>query len=106
MSLDIWLTGPETVEVEHCDMNITHNVTGMWSLAGVYDALYNSQGKLARDILETLQIGIAHMERAPDAYIALEPENKWGTYQQALRWLKEFTAHCSAHPEAKIGVSK
>lgn len=104
MSLDILLT--ETLPTEVCDMNYTHNVTNMWRKAGVYDALYMSEGKKASEVIKQLEDGIKHMTENPEEYIKMNPENGWGSYETALPWLKEFCCSCKEHPEAIIGVSK
>jgi hypothetical protein len=112
MSLDIWLTigvdtgGPEPYEITLYDANYTHNVTPMWRKAGIYEALYESDGKQAGEILPMLRAGIVDMERKPNAYIALNPSNGWGSYETALPWLRKFTAACERHPKAVIGVWK
>lgn len=104
MSLDIWLM--ETMPTEVCDMNYTHNVTGMWREAGVYDALYMSDGKKAKDIIPELQKGIKHMQENPLEYQSMNPDNGWGSYESALPWLIEFYEKCLEYPESVIGVSK
>jgi hypothetical protein len=86
--------------------NITHNVTPMWREAGIYDALYDSDGKRAGDIIETLRRGIADMEDRPEVYRAMNPKNGWGNYDGALNWLREWLAECVKHPNALIGVSR
>lgn len=106
MSLDIYLEGPETVLVEKYSANYTHNVTPMWNLAGVYAALYMSEGMSANYILPTLRAGLADMKMCPDKYKALDPANGWGSYETAVPWLEELIAACEENPESIIGVSK
>ena len=112
MSLDIWLEvavdagGEEPVWVELYSGNYTHNVVPMWEKAGVYDALYNSGGKLAGEIVDALERGIHHMESHPDEYKALNPENGWGSYEGALAFLREVADACKKYPRATIGVWK
>ena len=106
MSLDIYLSGPEVVLVEHFSANYTHNVVSMWNLAGVYDALYMSAGRLAKDILPALKSGLIDMKTNPDPYKAMNPENGWGSYETAVPWLEALIAACEENPESIIGVSK
>ena len=110
MSLDICITK----SCEHCgaqeelfDGNITGNVSPMWRKAGVYDALYNSEGKEPREILEELHHGIADMILHKKEYEKLNPENGWGDYKSALEFLKEFYEACKKNPtNCTIGVWK
>jgi hypothetical protein len=88
------------------DTNATHNLTPMWSKAGVYDALYNSAGKLAGEVPTDLQKGLSHMRRNRSVYEALAPENGWGDYETALDFLTIVVAACDTNPDAKIWVSK
>lgn len=114
MSLDLALyvdvdTGAPTVTrlvIPGSDANITHNVTPMWQLAGVYDALYNSDGTHAGDWIGALRVGVADMQDRPAVYEVLNPPNGWGRYGTALRFLEDWTRMCAAHPKALIEVSK
>jgi hypothetical protein len=78
MSLDISLRAVREVVV--FDANFTHNVTPMWERAGIYDALYNSEGKSAADVLAALKAGLRDMEAKPDEYTALNASKGWGTF--------------------------
>lgn len=110
MSLDIYLV------VEECPacgrpredvvaMNITHNVSPMWRLVGVRDALYESHGRLAEETLPALRAGVATMrERIVDCR-ALNPPNGWGDADRALEWLGEWLEACERYPRARIRVS-
>lgn len=105
MSLDIWLRCP------HCnltvgDLNYTHNVREMWIKAGCYDALYNSDGKKASETLPILHQAILHMSNNGPEYIQLNPANGWGSYEGALKFLKEWREICEQHPDMLIGVWK
>lgn len=100
MSLDIWLSididtgGKDLYQIELYWANITHNLVPMWDKAGVYDALYNSDYKQAREIVDQLKAGVIGMEEKPNEYIALNPSNEWGSYDDALPWLRKFLAAC------------
>jgi len=104
MSLTLWLcvdTGAgESICTEGTD--VTHNVAPMWSKAGVYEALYKSEGKRAGDLLDVLQRGIAAMRADPDGFKQLNPPNGWGNYDLALQFLEEWEALCRKHPDARI----
>jgi hypothetical protein len=110
MSLDIYLnievdTGgdsPRTIEI--FSRNITHNVAPMWRKAGVWRALYESEGMLAGDLVECLEKGVTDMAVHRDEYEMLNPANGWGDYQGALDFLTEFTAECRSNPKAIVHV--
>ena len=108
MSLDIRLhievdTGSEKpTDVTLYEANYTHNVRPMWEKAGVYDALYLSNGQTALHILPALEAGLLAMEADPPTYEALNPLNGWGNYIGALDFLRDFTDACQKHPKAVI----
>ncbi len=113
MSLDIWLTqevdygGPDGPErVEHFSANITHNLTGLWSHVGIYEALYESDGKTAADILPALEVGHDAMLEKPEECRAFDAPNGWGTYKDALPWVAKLVEACRRYPRATIGVSR
>jgi hypothetical protein len=112
LSLDIYLNidvdtgGPELHEVNLYWRNITHNVSPMWIEAGVYDALYESNGKQAGEVLDALKAGYFDMITWPLTYQQLDPPNGWGDYEGALEFLRDFMVTCAKHPKAVIRVSR
>lgn len=102
MSLDIWLTKEEKSIAEK---NITNNLVPIWGKAGVYEALYHSQGKKAEEILPLLENGLNKMVSEPDKFKKLNSLNSWGTYKQAVPWLEELILEFKRHPDAIIGIS-
>lgn len=111
MSLDLYLVG---ARCEHCnrdgetffDLNVTHNLTGMWSKAGIYDALYMSDGQRAGDHLPALEKGLADMLLNKEDYELLNPPNGWGNYEGAVRFLQSVIEGVKEHPDATFSVSK
>ncbi len=85
--------------------NITHNVSNMWKSAGVFDLLYNSEGKVASKLVEPLEKGIKIMRKNPNRFNAMNHPNGWGTYEAALPFLTDFKNACQTHPKAKVYVS-
>jgi hypothetical protein len=110
VSLDIYLSGQcdvgtdEPIKVELYEANITHNVTPMWRKAGVYEALYKSDGKMAKEVGDVIKRGVCLMELHPDEYKKLNPPNGWGSYEGALEFLFEFAMACDRYPKAIIRV--
>jgi hypothetical protein len=103
MSLDIWLTA--TIETDVVNKNITNNLIRMWEEAGVYDALYNSEGKTAKEVLPILEQGLQLMLDEPKKFTKLNSPNGWGTYKNAVPWLAELIAEFKEYPDGVISVS-
>ena len=104
MSLDIYLTA--VIETEVVSKNITHNVSGMWTEAGIYNSLYNSAGKRAKEVLPNLEVGLALMKAYPERFKKHSAKNGWGTYEQAVPWLEDLIEQFWKYPDGKIDVSK
>ena len=86
--------------------NYTHNVTPMWNLAGVYEALYESEDKKTLEIVQTLKNGLTNMLLHPDDFKKLNPENGWGDYDTAVNFLRDVIHACEKHPNGTIRISK
>lgn len=104
MSLDFYIKA--VVPTDVYDGNMTHNVVPMWDMAGIYDELYNSEGKLAKDILPKLKYGREKMANNPEEFKKLNPKNGWGTYEGALLFLDEIITACETWPQGIIHISK
>lgn len=102
MGLDISLVRKEYL----VDANITHNLVPMWEKAGIYDALYNSEGLEAREVLPILIDGLTDMVANPKKYEKLNSPNGWGLYENAMPWLIELIEGFKDNPEAIIEISR
>ena len=94
------------VEAIVVDENITHNLTGMWTEAGIYDALYNSEGKRVSDVLPDLKAGLRKMVADPTHYQTFDSPNGWGTYKNAVPWLYHLITEMEEYPDGIIEISK
>jgi len=103
MSLDITLIAYAPNEVYSA--NYTHNVVPMWKLAGVYGALYGSDGMTAIAICPTLLKGYQDMKKYPKKYRALNPSNGWGHYDTAMKFIKNLYNQCKKYPDSIIHIS-
>jgi hypothetical protein len=103
MSLDFSLERVQPVEI--FSANQTHNVSNMWTLAGIYDDLYGSEGMKASDVLTRLQKAYKDMKARPSKYKKLNPENGWGSYETALSFLHDVIEACELYPDATIRIS-
>lgn len=102
MSLTINLVRKEYL----LNLNITHNLGTMWQEAGIYDALYNSAGMQASEVLPVLVNGLSDMIANPEKYKKLNSPNGWGLYENAVPWLAELIKGFNENPDAIIEVSK
>lgn len=107
MSLDVYLTAVRPTEVY--SSNITHNLNTMAEAAGIYKHLWRPDElgiKTAAELIEPLREGLARLRATPDVFVALEPENKWGTYRDFVPWVARYLAACEENPDATVGVSR
>jgi hypothetical protein len=111
MSYDLYLEadlgGPEPSQVGDLDWNYTSNCAPMWRLAmPESDGLAGMHGMSAGVAANVLRAGIARMEKAPNAYRALNPDNGWGDFDSQLASLWRLLAAFEAHPRAIVAVSR
>lgn len=102
--------GPEPKTFTVFEANYTHNCGKMAKEAGIYEYVWRPEEcadvKTAGDIIELLRRGIKLMEDEPKRFIALNPENGWGSYETFLPWLREYLAACIENPKATIYASR
>lgn len=101
MSYDVSLTG---LVAEPKSWNMTSNVVPMWQFAGADLATFD--GKRAGDVLPFLESAIAHMEKHPDTYRAMNPPNGWGDYDSCLGFLRDLAAGFAEQPRATVRVDR
>lgn len=97
----------ETNEVFHA--NITHNLNTMAEEAGIYQHLWRPEEigiTKARQLIEPLTIGLALMKRDPERFIALNPPNGWGSYEDFVPWIWRYIDACCEYPDAEVSVSR
>ena len=108
MSLDVYLI------CEHCesklfDANITHNLGKIAELAGIYKACWRPEelgAKFAKDIAPILKSGLEALTADPAKFIAENPENGWGSYENFVPWVKRYYEACMEFPNALIRASR
>jgi hypothetical protein len=74
----------------------------LWEAVGCYDALYNSDGKRARDISRAIAYGIDRI--AEDTKLAgVIPSSL--SLDEALRFLEKVHRACVTHASARVATS-
>lgn len=108
MSYDIALTGdrdPDAEdEIEQLYWgNYTSNIYPMWERA-VGGSMRDLDGLLASEAEPILSKVIDRILMHREAYVALEPENKWGTVETFVPFLLEVRNACLTYPKALVRV--
>jgi beta-galactosidase/beta-glucuronidase len=102
--------GPLPHTCDLYDANYTHNCAKMASEAGIYEYVWRPHEcvdvKCAGDLIDPLRRGIDRMLAEPQRFIALNPENGWGSYDTFVPWLEKYLNACQNHPKAQIYVSR
>ncbi len=107
MSLDVYLV--ERVETEVYEANITHNLGGMAEEAGIYQHLWRPEElgiTKASELIGSLSIALAILEKDPERFEKFNPKNGWGDYAGLVRFVRHYLAACLAHPDAQIRISR
>ena len=104
------IDGPEPRTFEVFEVSYTHNCNKMAAEAGIYEYVWRSDEceDVAKtgDLIEPLRNGIKLMEDEPQRFIALNPENGWGSYDTFLPWLLKYLQACIENPNASIYVGR
>ena len=108
MSLDIWWRAPAC---EHCKRagetsgghNFTHNMVPLWQFLGCYAALYESDGRDAREVGEELAVANDKLQEYSDEDLArFNSPNGWGMVAHARPWLDKVASDFLAAPVGAI----
>jgi hypothetical protein len=73
----------------------------LWEAVGVYDALYNSDGKQARDISRAIAFGVDRINDDPKL-AALAPSSLCTS--EAIRFLENVHRACVIHASARVAT--
>ncbi len=127
MSLDVWLETSPTHTCSACghqdalgegvhvySANITHNLARMAVEAGLYECLWcpaewrAPAGAVrrvsARELIPTLEAGLALLRAEPRRFEALAPENGWGSYEGLVEFVAAYLTACREHPDAAVSA--
>lgn len=112
------------IQLPGCDWNYTHNCNQM-IVAVLADAGKNCgatwwtrfreesgdawwdhlHGKNGKDGAEFLRGVISGLERDPERFIEMNPENKWGSYESLVSVLREMLTKSERYPSATWSIS-
>ena len=109
MSLDVYLTKPVTEEQEVYARNITHNLGKMAAEAGIYKHLWRPdeiEVHKASQLIGALEAGLDLLRADPKRFMALNPENGWGSYEGLVEFVETYLAACKESPDAVVRVSR
>lgn len=110
MSLDITLFDEiDSAERVVFEYNITHNVSAMAELAGIYGVIWHPADNgiaIAGDLTDPLQKGLAQLQRNPVRFRALEPSNCWGTYEDLVQFVIIYLAASVEHRFARVRADR
>jgi hypothetical protein len=79
--------------------NIGPGYVALWEAVGVYDALYNSDGREARDVSRAIAYGIDQVNDDESLARLLPPSCRLG---EAIRFLENLHRGCTLHSSARV----
>lgn len=107
MSLDIWFERVQITTV--FDANYTHNITEMAELAGIYKPLWHPEEAgitKASDLIVPIHNALTLMRAEPERFVAINPENGWGSYDTFVPWLEKLLKACLEFADSSVRVSR
>ncbi len=86
--------------------NYTYNCGRMFATATGEDKwISDLDGMLCKDALPLITKAVENMEKDPETYRAMNPENGWGNYDSFLKYVRKFRDACAKYPDSKVVVS-
>lgn len=106
MSLDIYFS--EVKRINIASHNITHNLVPMAKALGVYNHLWHPERigiKKASELITRLEEALYDLQKSPEVYKKLNPDNGWGSYDVFVDFLYDVIRTCKENPESEINTS-
>lgn len=107
MSLDVGLLITKPTEVYQA--NITHNLNKMAMEAEIYQYLWRPEEleiTKAKELIEPLEKGLKLLKSDPERFKKFNSPNKWGVYEDFVKFVKEYLKACKENPGATIKVDR
>jgi hypothetical protein len=89
--------------------NITHNLGGMATAAGIYEALWRPEEvgiTTASQLLTPLATGLAWLKLHEAEARKHDAPNGWGLYEHFVPFVEKYLDACNKNPLATIRVSR
>ena len=107
MSLDVYLKidGAELDDVAAYESNITHNLSKMAFMAGLYEWLWEPEkvgAKTAKHLITPLTIGLATLEADREKFELFTHASGFGNYDSLVSFVRRYLAACKTYPEATV----
>lgn len=91
------------------DANITHNLTDMAEVAGIYKHIWRPEEvgiTFAKELIDPLREGLHKLKSNPDLYKQYNPFNGWGNYEGFVNFVQDYLDACYKYPDSKIKVCR
>lgn len=98
----LWSQDDEAAPSIAFEDRISPGYVPLWEAAGVYDALYNSDGQQARDISRVIAYGLDKINENPSLAGVL-PSTL--SVEEAIRFLENVHRACVIHSNARVGTT-
>lgn len=95
----LWSQDDETEPAIVFEDSASPGFVPLWEAAGVYDALYNSDGKQARDVSRAIAYGVDRISETA-SLAALVPASL--SLGEAIRFLENVHKACVTHASARV----
>lgn len=73
---------------------------------GAYEIAKTLPTVYARDLIPSMESGLAALKADPARFKALNPENGWGSYEGLVEFVEQYLAACKESPDAQVEVSR
>ena len=107
MSLDVYLKDADGETIYSA--NITHNLGEMSKVAGIYKCVWRPDENgitRASQIIEPLSNGLALLALYKGQFVAYNPENGWGNYDNLLTFCVDYLQACRDNPDAAVAACR
>jgi len=104
MSLSLLLKSNECLTCGHFEstesLNYTYNVSPMWyEIYPKQDHMVDVDGLTGKESLSLLECALQMLESSPSKFIAMNPENGWGSYEGFKKYITELILIAKEHPD-------
>lgn len=89
--------------------NITHNLNVMAKQAGIYLHIWRPEElgiARAGQLVNPLTSGLLALRANPVHFKKYDAPNKWGTYEQFVKFVESYLQACRDYPLAEVRVSR